>query len=1247
MHWKKIPITDGIGQRDRPRAALAADYFNVDELTFEAKLAIGAEFAKHIRYYNLANKADGNWGELLQSDEAVIMATILCIDLKKIESDFLSISYTEPGKIIDFMLTLAKQIDHWYTALVTCQEPSADLLARKLATIIDQKLSAELRHLYEISDNLDASEVPIGRDNFSSIWRLQEDNAGSVLRNIVDVKQRLQGSFYRCSHAISFLKEDAKVALQQSLESQNHNPATGLFMVFLELFKKVQEKTNDFSLRHIDFYYNKVLNIGSRETQPESYHLIVKTLPGSKTAEIEKGSELSAGKDADFNDIIFTTDNYLHVSDTRVDSIATLCLQRDHLISPETQIGAVTRIKSDIRANTEAIESDTQAWPLFGVDETGSNSIRPGDSRMGFAIASPILYLEQGVRKIDILFEVNFGADSRIDTTKQSFEQRFGSLFNRYLLTFKGGLTEQARDYILSEARASLSARQSDEVRNLLCQDWQGLFYKLFKNIFSLKLTTHNGWLNVENYIVSPLSEEINTAKYGLKLSLSLGPEFEAITPYDPTIHGGEYDTESPLLECLINPQASFYPFSLFQGLIIEAIDIDVDVSGVKNILAYNQHGQLDPSKPFQPFGPIPGSDAYFIIGNYEIAQKRLTRLDFNLTWGELPGNPGGFKAYYEGYSTAFDNDAFEAAVSVLADSRWLPEASSRISRCHLFETEHPGGRIASDRKIVVEKPGYSRPINRNIRAADFKYDLATRGGFFKIAPCAPESRFGHGEYGQLLSRTLTLNARLKKPGAVPNPPYTPVLNSISLCYKASTRLITTGELALINPRAESLTHIHPFGTEKVCPGNRDKNCYLIPQYAHHGNLFVGLSGSNIADTLSLFFNLSLPDEKSDRSDQATYDWFFLASNSWQPIHKNNILSDTTHGFLTSGIVTLKIPKDIDLHNTVMPKGLFWLRVSTNQTGVRFPHCHSIKPHAIKVTGFKTPPEVPNWAATRRLTGVGSIEQGNQSFKGLGAENISERKTRISERLRHKNRALLPKDYEQLILQKYPDILKVKCFSHMSSIDDDIKPGQILIVVIPNTQTTDCSYRLANAQQLKDIKSYVKGLCSPFVKLEIRNPLYEQIQVRCTVKFSDTISDGSNVQRLNQQISDYICPWKPGGYRAKFGWSIRQQDIESFIRNLSYIEFMTNFSMLHITQDRFGKYSLFDTVSDNDPATENHNRQVIYPRYPWSLAMPADTHFIESMLREKSITANKTGIDELAIGGTFIISGQNKNGEEK
>jgi len=87
---------------------------------------------------------------------------------------------------------------------------------------------------------------------------------------------------------------------------------------------------------------------------------------------------------------------------------------------------------------------------------------------------------------------------------------------------------------------------------------------------------------------------------------------------------------------------------------------------------------------------------------------------------------------------------------------------------------------------------------------------------------------------------------------------------------------------------------------------------------------------------------------------------------------------------------------------------------------------------------------------------------------------------------------------------------------------------------------------------------------------------------------------------------------------------------------------VTNFSMLHITVDRDGNYSLFDTVK-----SEQIKEAVIKPRYPWSLALPVENHFIETWPTTETIPAEITGVDELSVGSTFIIVGSSGNGEEK
>jgi hypothetical protein len=72
--------------------------------------------------------------------------------------------------------------------------------------------------------------------------------------------------------------------------------------------------------------------------------------------------------------------------------------------------------------------------------------------------------------------------------------------------------------------------------------------------------------------------------------------------------------------------------------------------------------------------------------------------------------------------------------------------------------------------------------------------------------------------------------------------------------------------------------------------------------------------------------------------------------------------------------------------------------------------------------------------------------------------------------------------------------------------------------------------------------------------------------------------------------------------------------------------------MLRIAEDGHGLFSLFDTVA--------HDVKEIHPLYPWSIAIPARRHFIETMDKPEAIDPEITGVNELEIGTTFIISGK-------
>ena len=396
--WADLKITDGTDQDDRIAAALQSGYFNVDELTFEALLAMGTEFAAKVNFYNLSDEADGSWAELFSADEAVIMAMILSADLKQIEAGFLRRYPDGVADLAAHVFQQCKKFNFWLTRLEAAEHDSGQTLRTKIAALVEEKLVTELHNLGTIVSSLEEVGDEIEFTSFGAAWGLEREGQQhrfphakiTAAENSTIIRQQLRTVFYAFFNAISYLKSVTPIYLQESLGSQLHDPATGLFMAFLKLYQRAQQQMNSFTQRHLDFYYNRVLGASPRTALPESVHLQFDVEAGTKSALIAKGSAFTAGKDKSLREILFRTDNDLWLNDAKVESLHTLFLQRDPLLSPEYELDYISRIKSNnIRLPaSDTDESELQPWPLFGAEKSGMATATAVDASIGFAIAS-------------------------------------------------------------------------------------------------------------------------------------------------------------------------------------------------------------------------------------------------------------------------------------------------------------------------------------------------------------------------------------------------------------------------------------------------------------------------------------------------------------------------------------------------------------------------------------------------------------------------------------------------------------------------------------------------------------------------------------------------------------------------------------------------------------------------------------------------------------------------------------------
>jgi hypothetical protein len=880
---------------------------------------------------------------------------------------------------------------------------------------------------------------------------------------------------------------------------------------------------------------------------------------------------------------------------------------------------------------------------LFGAEKSSTVRSLGENATVGFAVASSTLQLREGSRTISVTVSFQIPASTTPAPT-------FGDRFRRLIFGHLHATDEEKARF--QSAAEELGFKDND----LLAQgrDPAYMFNSVMTACFRPAVTTATGWYDITDCSVA-MKDGDPSSTLRITFQMMLKDDAPAIRPYNAVAHGPGYDTTLPVLRFCLDPQGAIYGYSLFCDCMVEEILIESTVSDATRIVAWNQFGQLDTSKPFLPFGPLPTKNSYLVLGNFDSALMNLTDLKVNLEWGDLPNAPHGLEEYYKEYGPGYGNDQFLARLSVLSDGRWRSVENGGV---RLFDSYREGA-VRPLRTIDMKAVGWFNPIDPMLPEEKFRFDQTTRGGFFRIELAAPESAFGHSEYPDLLRSVLTENARRtlfrRETRALPPPPYTPSLKRISFTYSAASLIVaaTPGET---KPSSERAFLLHHFGIESV---TTNKPWTFLPSFEHSGNLYIGFSATHPAGMLTLFFHLREDSSKLFATPQRLT-WSYLASDCWYTLNQNQVFSDTTDGFLRSGVVTLDIPSMIRRNNTIANAELYWLRLSADSDLESFCSLYSVHAQALTVTRGLTDqaPSVlsrPLPAGSIKgpvitIPGLRSVTQLIASRDGRGRETPLQQRTRTAERLRHKARAVTPWDYERLILDEFPEVFKVKCFPALSSGSGQMpSPGSVLIVVIPrlpDSATPVVFDPMLDAISLKRVHDYVRAHSSPQVMVEVRNPVYERIVVRCMVRLQPNAmrQQGYYLGLLNQALIDYISPWSKAGVAPRFGWQLQLDEVEAFIRRQYYVAYVTQVSMLHLSQDQAGRYQLDDTAravpnGQGDASSQTALGRTIYPRYPWSIAIPDTANIIElyDSSANRGVAAKMTGLGKLVLGNTFVV----------
>lgn len=973
----------------------------------------------------------------------------------------------------------------------------------------------------------------------------------------------------------------------------NYEPHLALFLSFLKLTKFAQSHLNGLTERHLDFYYTQVLRLSRRPAVPDRVHLLFELARNAGEELVKISSLLEAGKDKTGKPLRYATSEEMTVNTARVSLLKSVFHQKGRMVRYAEMTNSSDGLGTEFK-------EENPDWQAFG------NESWPA-ATLGFGLASAVLLLKEGVRLIHVSLEL--------------------------------------------KVKDASDLPDKETVRKQI---------KVF-------VTGEKDWMHLPDVTVSQVPA---SAKAKLEFTVLADESQKAIVPYDIKVHGERFNTNLPVMRVLFNTQEEngYYVYSAFSNAVITGATITVDVKGVKDLSVENDHGRLDPSRPFYPFGPLPKKGSGFYIGSSEIFQKKWKNIKLNINWKDKPGLAQQYIAYRSQFITGNSSNynlqttgALDGSAIVTGDSyftvfpqyikgnRWYPESAppdlpglfdspleidrdaadpgvaslpavppllmrkgidvnKATLRNYLLPQAKPDDSKASRKKVSISSRFESARFNpgfRTLAVITENFNPATRSDYLKLTL---QQDFLHSHYPRLL--TLAMVAKTAPPSGNPNilmpqEPYTPVIASMTIDYQASAKNVFVFDKSAspksrydnFVSRSIQLFHEHPFGQAEqhvflkeqcdfIDPNER-RNIRLLPAYSPEGELYIGLQGAQPSGIVNLLVQSV---EGSENPLAPTFtgekkiEWFALSNNEWKPLNRDFITGDSTNHFLRPGIVKISLPAMVNESNTILDSGHIWLKAQLpegldhtsvcrlagvfaqavearfSDNGNDLSHLRASLP-AFTISKFVEKPAL-----------VKSVTQPYGSFGGAPEENDRDFYQRVSERLRHKQRAVSIWDYERLVLQQFPSVYKVKCLSHTSTRNEagspdyfELSPGFVTLIVIPdirNRNSFDPLQPRASQNLLREIEDFLDPLNSLHVRFDADNPDYETVFLDFRVKFYDQYDANAYRNILNEDIVRYLSPWAFGEFSdIRFGGTLYKSVIIRFIEERSYVDFISDFKM--------------------------------------------------------------------------------------
>ena len=344
-------------------------------------------------------------------------------------------------------------------------------------------------------------------------------------------------------------------------------PHIALWNAFIELYEKPKQLINNLTERHLDFYYGDVLRLKKNDPLADKAHILFELKKNTPDTLLTTETTLLAGKDKAKKDLHYKLTHDIVVNKSKVEQLKSL-----HIDSGSKNFIHHAPIANSSDGLGAELDKINPKWSAFG-------STNLPIAQIGFCLASDVLKMKEGDRKITVMLTIN----------------------NLPATALNSALTT---------------------------------------NLFKISITGEKGWLGPKT--VSPVITSADNKVFEITFSLHVTKNEPAIIKYDPALHGSNFDTLHPVLQILLNNEKADFGYKDLIGAELLDATIEAEVSGIKDLMLENDFGSLDAKKPFAPFGSTPEINASFTLGSEEAFSKRLKEFSVDVEWKNIPASDLG-----------------------------------------------------------------------------------------------------------------------------------------------------------------------------------------------------------------------------------------------------------------------------------------------------------------------------------------------------------------------------------------------------------------------------------------------------------------------------------------------------------------------------------------------------------------------------------------------------------------------------